>query len=223
MARASRHPVVALLGGLFLAAALYAAMAMIQRTASAPASASPPASSRTTYPDNRLPSLALADGTSEPVRSVLNLDGTLRYGTFVWDERNVPAGRVWAYVDLTRQLVSVFRDGHEIGSAVILYGAPEKPSPVGTFPVLQKAEDYHSRTYDAPMPFMLRLTDDGVAIHAASVRPGAATHGCIGVPDAFARKLFKAVKIGDRVTIVRSPPGAQNSSPPRLPSRSTSS
>ena len=68
--------------------------------------------------------------------------------------------------------------------------------------MLQKAEHYHSRTYDAPMPFMLRLTQDGVAIHASNVRKGWATHGCIGVPEAFARHLFAEMQLGDVVFIV---------------------
>ena len=52
------------------------------------------------------------------------------------------------------------------------------------------------------MPFMLRLTGDGVAIHASNVRQGWATHGCIGVPPDFARKLFSATARGDMVVIV---------------------
>jgi lipoprotein-anchoring transpeptidase ErfK/SrfK len=48
---------------------------------------------------------------------------------------------------------------------------------------------------------MLRLTNDGVAIHGSDVRFGYATHGCVGVPTAFARKLFEATKIGDRVIV----------------------
>lgn len=226
MARPLDHPAAALLAGVVLAAALLAATAMSERTAVSQPTASHAASNsgtRTIYPRDRLPALQLADGTREPIRSILNPTGALRYGSFVWNEQGVPGGRVWVYVDLTRQLVSVFRGGHEIGSAVILYGAPEKPSPIGSFAVIQKAADYHSRTYDAPMPYMLRLTSDGVAIHASSVRSGAATHGCIGVPIDFARKLFDTMKVGDRVTIVQSPPAKAASSPSRLPSGSTTS
>ncbi len=40
------------------------------------------------------------------------------------------------------------------------------------------------------MPYMLRLTGDGVAIHDSKVEWGYATHGCIGVPVAFAKALF---------------------------------
>jgi lipoprotein-anchoring transpeptidase ErfK/SrfK len=41
-----------------------------------------------------------------------------------------------------------------------------------------------------------------VAIHASSVRRGSATHGCIGIPLAFAQLLFDQVARGDLVTIV---------------------
>ena len=52
------------------------------------------------------------------------------------------------------------------------------------------------------MPYTLRLTADGVAIHGSDVRWGAATHGCIGVPVEFAAKLFDEVAKGDHVVIV---------------------
>lgn len=146
-----------------------------------------------------------------PVRSVLNVRKRMRYGDFVWNDKGVAQGSLWVRVDLARQLVSLFRDGHEIGTAVILYGAVNKPTPSGNFTVLQKAEDYHSRTYDAPMPFMLRLTADGVAIHASEVRWGKATHGCIGVPREFARRLYAAMDLGDKVTIIAPQSAAEKS------------
>jgi lipoprotein-anchoring transpeptidase ErfK/SrfK len=34
------------------------------------------------------------------------------------------------------------------------------------------------------------------------VRWGAATHGCIGLPLEFARRLFEQAKVGDEVVIV---------------------
>jgi lipoprotein-anchoring transpeptidase ErfK/SrfK len=137
------------------------------------------------------------------VESVLNVRKRMQYGEFVWNDRNVPRGPVWVRVDLKSQLLSVFRSGHEIGTAVILYGAQEKETPDGVFPVLAKIKDHRSATYDgAPMPYTLRLTGDGVAIHGSDVRSGAATHGCIGVPLPFAAKLFEQVSKGDQVVIV---------------------
>ena len=67
----------------------------------------------------------------------------------------------------------------------------------------QKDADHVSNLYDAPMPYMLRLTNDGVAIHGSDVDIDAATRGCIGVPTAFARKLFAQAKLGDKVIITR--------------------
>ena len=116
----------------------------------------------------------------------------------------MPAGRTWVRVDLKSQLISVFRSGHEIGTAVILYGADSVPTPTGKFPVIAKLKDHRSATYDAPMPYTLRLTADGVSIHASDVRWGYATHGCIGVPVEFAAKLFEAMRVGDEVFVVDS-------------------
>lgn len=137
------------------------------------------------------------------VKRVLKIDGPFRHGDFAWDEKGAPTtGRVVVTVDLRAQTLSVFRDGYEIGAAVILYGATDKPSPKGAFPITQKIADYYSRTYDnAPMPFAQRLTSDGVFIHGSDVQWGRGTHGCIGVPKAFAEKLFGVTKVGDLVVI----------------------
>ena len=137
-----------------------------------------------------------------PIRSVLNVPGRMQYGDYRWDDKGVPAGATWVRVDLKSQMLSVFRGGHEIGTAVILYGAESVPTPTGKFPILAKMKDHFSATYDAPMPYTLRLTADGVSIHASNVRWGYATHGCIGVPEAFAAKLFSAAHVGDEVLIV---------------------
>ena len=74
--------------------------------------------------------------------------------------------------------------------------------PRGRLPILRKVADYHSRTYDAPMPSSLFLRNDGVAIHGSNVVPGKATNGCIGVPIPFAEELFDVAKVGDIVEIV---------------------
>ncbi|WP_242122965.1 L,D-transpeptidase family protein [Sphingobium sp. Sx8-8] len=137
------------------------------------------------------------------VKRVLPIEGPFRHGDYVWDESGAPAaGRVIITVDLKAQTLSVFRAGYEIGSAVIIYGADDKPSPIGAFPITQKDADHHSRTYNnAPMPYTLRLTSDGVAIHGSDVQWGNATHGCIGVPKPFAKKLFGVASLGDLVVI----------------------
>ncbi|MGN6058408.1 MAG: L,D-transpeptidase family protein [Sphingomicrobium sp.] len=147
---------------------------------------------------------AYADGSIDrPIKTILDVRAPMTYGDYRWDDRGVPAGPAWVRVDLRTQLISVFRSGQEIGTAVILYGADGVPTPTGKFPILAKLKDHTSATYDnAPMPYTLRLTADGVSIHGSNVRWGFATHGCIGVPTAFAARLFDAVKTGDEVLIV---------------------
>ncbi len=136
------------------------------------------------------------------VKRVLRIDAPFRHGDYVWNEEGAPAaGPVIVTIDLKAQTLSVFRAGYEIGAAVIIYGADDKPSPLGAFPITEKDADHVSNLYDAPMPYMLRLTNDGVAIHGSDVQWGNATHGCIGVPTAFARKLFGVTKLGDLVVI----------------------
>ena len=146
------------------------------------------------------PAIAAAD---EPfvVKRILDVPKPFEHGDYVWDDSGVPAGPLVITIDLAAQTLSVFRDGYEIGAAVILYGADEKPTPLGVFPITQKDADHVSNLYDAPMPYMLRLTNDGVSIHGSEVGWNYATHGCIGVPVKFAKLLFGQAKLGDKVIV----------------------
>jgi hypothetical protein len=136
------------------------------------------------------------------VKSLLKVDRKLSYGDFVWNDEGVAEGRTWIRVDLRSQLISIFRSGEEIGTAVILYGVADKETPPGDFSILAKMRDHRSSLYDAEMPYTLRLTHDGISIHGSDVRRGAATHGCVGVPLEFARRLFDATTVGDPVLVV---------------------
>jgi hypothetical protein len=148
---------------------------------------------------------ALAKGLIlHPVSSILAVPGRMQYGDYRWDDKGVAKGPTWVRVDLKSQIISIFRGGDEIGTAVILYGADGLATPTGKFPILAKLKDHRSQTYDAPMPYTLRLTADGVSIHGSNVRWGYATHGCVGVPTAFAAKLFENVSVGTEVLIVGS-------------------
>lgn len=135
------------------------------------------------------------------IKRILDIDEPLSHGDYAWDDEGVPNGPLLITVDLKAQTLSVFRDGYEIGAAVILFGDKQKPTPVGTFNITQKNADHVSNLYFVPMPYMMRLTDDGIAIHGSEVEWGYATHGCVGVPTAFAKLLFEQVKLGDKVII----------------------
>lgn len=145
--------------------------------------------------------LMLPGGDRRRVHSLLKLAAPLRHGDYVWNDTG-SGGRVWIRIDLERQLISVFREGDEIGTALVIFGMTDRLTPIGEFAVIAKAADHYSRSYDAPMPFMLRLTHDGVAIHASQVRADRATHGCLGVPLGFAEKLYAAADTGTPVYIL---------------------
>lgn len=188
-----------LLGTVWLAAA---AMLAPSQPVPIPVAEIPASHGRINYPAGQRPFLKLPNGERRQISSLLDIGRPMQFGEFVWNDAGVPAGPVWIRVDLGLQVLSVFRAGHEIGSAVILYGADAKPTPPGVYPILERARHHRSTLYDAPMPYMLRLTPDGVAIHASQVRAAAATHGCIGVPAEFARRLFAEARRGDRVAII---------------------
>lgn len=135
------------------------------------------------------------------VKRILQIDEPFVHGYYKWDDKGVPAGEIIITVDLKAESLSVFRGGYEIGATVIKFGDAIKPTPTGVFPITQKSKDHISNIYHVPMPYMLRLTNDGIAIHAADVKWGYGTRGCIGVPNEFARLLFEQVKLGDRVIV----------------------
>jgi len=135
------------------------------------------------------------------VKRILQIDEPFVHGYYKWDDEGVPDGELVVTVDLKAESISVFRAGYEIGAAVITFGDSEKPTPTGVFPISQKDADHVSNIYGSPMPYMLRLTNDGVAIHASDVKWGWGTRGCIGVPLEFARRLFEQAKLGDRVIV----------------------
>lgn len=135
------------------------------------------------------------------VKSILDIKGPIQFGDWYWSEADATPGPLVITVDLQARTMSVFRDGHEIGATAILKGYGAKPTPTGVFPITQKDKDHISNIFDVPMPYMLRLTNDGITIHGSEVRAGYATNGCIGVPNAFAKKLFGQAKLGDKVII----------------------
>ena len=181
---------------------------------------SAPAASGTTATPPSLPrpiAALAAAAPADPFAGMrrLTVGRQLLHGEYVWNDEGVPPGPVTMLVDLSAQTLSVFRSGQEIGRAVILYGTEENPTPVGTFRIIEKKVEHESSIYEASMPFMLRLTNDGIAIHGSNVRYGWASRGCVGVPLEFAQLLFAQARIGDQVTIVRGDPNSAG--PPYSP------
>lgn len=186
------------LGGGKAAKVAAAPVAPIQKTAAAP-QAAPAAAS---VPAHAQPAQAPADERFV-IKRILPISGPIRYGEWHWDDAGVAPGPMVITVDLDARVLSVFRGGYEIGATAVLLGTQDKPTPLGVFPITEKRKDHVSNLYDAPMPYMQRLTNDGITIHATKVENGYASHGCIGVPLDFAKKLFGVTALGDRVYITR--------------------
>jgi lipoprotein-anchoring transpeptidase ErfK/SrfK len=136
---------------------------------------------------------------------------TLRPGQYRWDPENAPAGGpVSIVVSIPLQRAYVFRAGVLIGFSTVSTGQPGYDTPVGSFRILQKRVDHRSNLYDnAPMPFMQRLTWDGIALHAGHIPGEPASHGCIRLPRAFAERLYGVTQLGASVIVTdQAPPSA---------------
>ena len=59
------------------------------------------------------------------------------------------------------------------------------------------------------MPFMQRLTWDGIALHAGHNPGYPDSHGCIRLPTAFARELFAVTQLGVAVHVTDEAPTPQ--------------
>lgn len=136
-------------------------------------------------------------------------------------------------VNIDEQKVYVFSGKDQLGWATVATGLRSYPTPVGDYKVMEKVANKKSnlfgKTYTsagklvnsdakmgrdsipeggrfegATMPYYLRLTGDGVGMHAGPIpRPGnRASHGCIRMPRSFAPLLFASTSVGTPVTIV---------------------
>ena len=112
-------------------------------------------------------------------------------------------------VSLASQRMYVFEDGELWDTTKVSTGKRGNETPVGTFPILQKKVHHRSNLYDdAPMPYMQRLTWDGVALHAGALPGYAASHGCIRLPRGFAQDLYKITDFTSSVVVVTDAPVA---------------
>ena len=139
------------------------------------------------------------------VVSPLTSKETLMPGEFEWQPERACEGDISIAVDLSRQMLEVFRGNVLIARSTISSGGYGHSTPNGSFNILGKEVMHYSNLYHhAPMPFMQRLTMCGVALHAGYLPGVPASHGCIRLPNDFARKLFEITSCGNLVTVVGS-------------------
>ncbi|MEO8003249.1 MAG: L,D-transpeptidase [Arenimonas sp.] len=126
----------------------------------------------------------------------------LKPGEFIWSPEVVPEGPLVMVVSITEQRAYLYRNGLRIAVSTVSTGKKGKETPTGVFTILQKNKDHRSSLYnDAPMPFMQRLTWDGVALHAGKLPGYPASHGCVRLPYEFAKLLFDTTDFGMTVVV----------------------
>jgi hypothetical protein len=135
---------------------------------------------------------------------------SLRPGEYVWQPERSPQGEVEIVVSLPLQRAYVYRGGALIGVTTVSTGKPGHSTPTGRFDILEKHRQHFSSKYNnAPMPYMQRLTWDGVALHAGQIPGRPASHGCVRLPLAFARELFAVTRVGASVHVIREAPAPE--------------
>jgi peptidoglycan hydrolase-like protein with peptidoglycan-binding domain len=107
------------------------------------------------------------------------------------------------FVSKDKQSLVVYDGDQVVATSKVSTGKPGHTTPSGIFSIIEKARMHNSNLYEsAPMPFMQRITWDGVALHEARYVPNyPASHGCVRMPGKFARTLWGMTKRGFHVVI----------------------
>lgn len=115
-------------------------------------------------------------------------------------------GTLQIVVSKNKQSLTVYDGETVVTSSRVSTGKAGHATPSGIFSILQKSKYHESNIYsNAPMPWMQRLTWSGIALHEGVVPNYPASHGCIRMPGAFARLLYKMTEQGVHVIITDAP------------------
>jgi lipoprotein-anchoring transpeptidase ErfK/SrfK len=140
---------------------------------------------------------------SKPVPTVLG-EAPLAPGEFAWLPQMATGGPLLVIVNIKEQMAYVYRNGLRIGRSSVSTGKTGHETPTGVFTILQKNKDHRSSIYNnAPMPYMQRLTWDGIALHAGNIPGYPASHGCVRLPYKFSELLFGVTTTGVTVVIAQ--------------------
>lgn len=166
-----------------------------------PANIPQPELRRDSSVSGRYAAMEAADTASSDYRDYFG-SRTLAPGEYVW--RAEPRNRhaIHLVVSIEQQRAYVYEGPVLLAATTVSTGRRGHRTPSGIFPITEKYELKLSNLYDeAPMHFMQRLTNDGIALHSGNVPGYPASHGCIRMPAAFAEKLFALTGIGTAVLI----------------------
>jgi hypothetical protein len=108
------------------------------------------------------------------------------------------------FVSIDKQHLTLYSGDKPVAHTKVSTGTASHPTPTGVFSIIQRNRWHRSNLYgNAPMWFMQRITWSGVAMHQGHVTGQPASHGCIRLPEAFARQLWGITKMGNRVIVTK--------------------
>jgi len=157
-----------------------------------------------------VPAVVPAPAAAAQIRPTLSLRdasvgatvAAMKPGDFLWAPQVAPEGPVVIVVSIALQRAYAYRNGVPIGISTVSTGKKGHETPTGVFTLLQKKVDHRSNLYDdAPMPYMQRLTWDGIAMHAGNLPGYPASHGCVRLPMGFAKLLYGITSLGLTVIV----------------------
>lgn len=109
-------------------------------------------------------------------------------------------------IDLSEQKAYAIKNGYIVFQGRISSGKKGRETPNGVYNIMQKKRHHKSNLWPKPkggakMPYMMRLTNDGIAIHLGHVPNRPASHGCVRMKSGFAQKMYKWARVGMKVTV----------------------
>ena len=126
----------------------------------------------------------------------------LKPGEYVWAASIPKDGDTKVIIDRLTQTAYVYRADKLVGVASVSTAKQGHITPLGEWSILEKRPFYRSKKYDnAPMPWMERIDEYGIALHGGGTPGYPESHGCIHLPMKFAEKLYGLTKIGTKVII----------------------
>lgn len=107
----------------------------------------------------------------------------------------------YVFISLEKQLLIFVHKNQAVYTVSISSGQPGYDTPPGIFSVFLKDKMSWSNPYSVWMPWASYF-NGGIAMHeSASVPPYPASHGCVRLPNGFAKFIYKKTPLGTKVVV----------------------
>jgi lipoprotein-anchoring transpeptidase ErfK/SrfK len=163
-----------------------------------------PAPPRAPAPTSNVPYLWTLGNAPQAHKDMVATFGKvgLAPGEYLWASSVPTEGEARIVIDRLTQMAYIYRGDALVGAASVSTASKGRITPLGEWSILEKRPFYRSKKYDnAPMPWMERIDEYGIAMHGGKNPGYPASHGCIRMPMKFAEKVYGLTKVGTKVVI----------------------